>query len=219
MVERILKKLGKTEFDGSNPRRQKTGALLMLTSCSRAPVETGSVAGEEEDAKLRKAKRESLSISTWFGEEMKNVVKELCVFVSRLVANRNRYPMCTSAQREREWKKQKEWHYLAPFQQSESSDMNYLGFFKNRRHEFSLCYVCCMAGPPWIQCIVLWASWEMDSWLPGSVHGAKWFAYLKAQKFLTSLPAFFIHTFWEGQEDPLEKETATHSSIFAWEIP
>ena len=22
-----------------------------------------------------------------------------------------------------------------------------------------------------------------------------------------------------GQEDPLEKETATHSSIFAWEIP
>ena len=22
-----------------------------------------------------------------------------------------------------------------------------------------------------------------------------------------------------GQEDPLEKETATHSSIFAWEVP
>ena len=22
-----------------------------------------------------------------------------------------------------------------------------------------------------------------------------------------------------GQEDPLEKETATHSSLFAWEIP
>jgi hypothetical protein len=63
MVEGILKKLGKTESDGSNPRRQKTGALLMLISCSFAPVETGSVAGEEEDAKLRKAKRESLSIS------------------------------------------------------------------------------------------------------------------------------------------------------------
>ena len=23
----------------------------------------------------------------------------------------------------------------------------------------------------------------------------------------------------QGKEDPLEKETATHSSIFAWEIP
>ena len=22
-----------------------------------------------------------------------------------------------------------------------------------------------------------------------------------------------------GQEDPLEKETATHSSVFAWEVP
>ena len=90
-MERILKKLGKTESDGSNPQRPQTGALLMLISCSRAPVETGSGAGEEEDAKLRKAKGESLSSCTWFGEEMKNVVKELCMFVSRLVANRNWY--------------------------------------------------------------------------------------------------------------------------------
>ena len=133
MVERILKKLGKTESDGSNPQRPQTGVLLMLTSCSRAPLETGSGAGEE-DAKLRKAKGESLSSSTWFGEEMKNVVKELCLFVSRLVANRNRYPVCTRARREREWKKQKEQHYLAPFQQSDSSDINYSDFFKNRRH-------------------------------------------------------------------------------------
>ena len=55
MVERILKKLGKIESDGSNPQRPQTGVLLMLTSCSRAPLETGSGAGEE-DAKLRKAK-------------------------------------------------------------------------------------------------------------------------------------------------------------------
>ena len=169
----------------------------MLISCSRAPVETGRVAGEEEDAKLRKAKRESLSSSRWSGEEMKNVVKELYMFVSRRVANRNRYPMCTSAQSKREWKKQKERHYLAPFRQSEPSDINYLGFFKNGRHEFSLCYVCCMAGPPWIEYIVLQASWVMSSWLPGNVHWARWFAYLKAHKVLTSLPAFFIRTCWE----------------------
>lgn len=64
MVERILKKLEKTESDGSKPQRQQTGALLMLISCSRAPVATGRVAGEEEDAKLRKAKGESSSGST-----------------------------------------------------------------------------------------------------------------------------------------------------------
>lgn len=71
----------------------------MLISCSRAPVETGSGAGEEEDAKLRKAKGESLS-STWFGEEMKKyLLKELCMFVSRLVANRNWYCVCPRARR------------------------------------------------------------------------------------------------------------------------
>lgn len=73
----------------------------MLISCSRAPVETGSGAGEEEDAKLRKAKGESLSSSTWFGEEMKNVVKELCMFVQnwKKVVNGT---VCTRAREERE---------------------------------------------------------------------------------------------------------------------
>ena len=42
---------------------------------------------------------------------------------------------------------------------------------------------------------------------------------LVAQR-LKHLPAMWENRVWSlGQEDPLEKETATHSSILAWEIP
>ena len=94
MVERILKKLGKTESDGSNPQRPQTGVLLMLTSCSRAPLETGSGAGEE-DAKLRKAKGESLSSSTWFGEESRRILK--CTLISeRSYSEKSTYYMIST---------------------------------------------------------------------------------------------------------------------------
>ena len=54
---------------------------------------------------------------------------------------------------------------------------------------------------------------ESDGWL-----GTFW-ASLVAQT-VKNLPA--IQKTWVpslGQEDPLEKEMATHSSILAWEIP
>ena len=45
--------------------------------------------------------------------------------------------------------------------------------------------------------------------LDGSVVKKKKKVYLPMQMWIQSL----------GQEDPLEKEMATHSSILAWEIP
>ena len=47
----------------------------------------------------------------------------------------------------------------------------------------------------------------------------QWWASLVAQ-LVKSLPA--MQETWvrsQGQEDPLEKEMATHSSILAWRIP
>ena len=45
------------------------------------------------------------------------------------------------------------------------------------------------------------------------------FRHLVAQmvKHLPAMPETQVHSL--GQEDPLEKEMATHSSILAWEIP
>ena len=44
-------------------------------------------------------------------------------------------------------------------------------------------------------------------------------AFLVAQT-VKKLPAMQETQVWSlGREDPLEKETATHSSILAWEIP
>ena len=40
-----------------------------------------------------------------------------------------------------------------------------------------------------------------------------------AQWWKTFLPVQEMWVWSLGQEDPLEKETATHSSTFAWKIP
>ena len=40
-----------------------------------------------------------------------------------------------------------------------------------------------------------------------------------AQWERTHLPMQEMRVHSQGQEDPLEKAMATHSSIFAWEIP
>ena len=54
---------------------------------------------------------------------------------------------------------------------------------------------------------------------PGKFHGLYSWASLVAQK-VKNLPA--VQETWDqflGQEDPLEKEKATHSSILTWRIP
>ena len=60
------------------------------------------------------------------------------------------------------------------------------------------------------------------------VHGFAWIIVLSGHTPRTSLVAQMVKRLlimWEtqdgslGWEDPLEKEVATHSSIFAWKIP
>ena len=85
-----------------------------------------------------------------------------------------------------------------------------------------------MVGPlyQWVLHPQIQSTVDLQLWMQRANHIFKFWAIiyiiwasLVAQK-LRHLPAM-----WEtrvrslGQEDPLEKETATHSSIFAWRIP
>ena len=73
---------------------------------------------------------------------------------------------------------------------------------------------------PWVRKI----PWRRDRlptpvFWPGEFHGLYSSASLVAQK-VKNLPA--VQQTWDqslGQEDPLEKEKATHSSILTWRIP
>ena len=52
-------------------------------------------------------------------------------------------------------------------------------------------------------------------WTALFIHGLPWVA-----QTVKHLPAMWVIWVWSlGQEDPLEKEMATHSSILAWRIP
>ena len=60
--------------------------------------------------------------------------------------------------------------------------------------------------------------WVAISCSRGSPLQYSW-ASLVAQRQRVCLPMQRTGVFIPGQEDPLEKEMATHSSILAWEIP
>ena len=62
--------------------------------------------------------------------------------------------------------------------------------------------------------LTLWRPWERAD--PVLFPGA---SSLVAQRWRTHLPVQEIRVWSRGQEDPLEKGMATHSSIFTWRIP
>ena len=65
--------------------------------------------------------------------------------------------------------------------------------------------VCCMIGCVWL----LWPLSPRDLGFPGGSVIKNWTANAAEETWIWSL----------GWEDPLEEETATDSSILAWEIP
>ena len=71
----------------------------------------------------------------------------------------------------------------------------------------------------------LWTPWTAAHQAPLSFFS---FSLFKVKQYLASLVAQMVKNLlamqetrvWSlGREDPLEKEMATHSSIFAWRIP
>ena len=62
-------------------------------------------------------------------------------------------------------------------------------------------------------------------WLEGSLGEGKGYPFLYSWASLVAQLVKNLPTMWEtwvqslGWEDPLEKGTATHSSVFAWRIP
>ena len=82
---------------------------------------------------------------------------------------------------------------------------------------------------PWVHVSVQrlghWApSWTERQSLDGSFHNPLDFpfrgSHSLAVQMVKNLPAVQETRVWSlGQEDPLEKETAIHSSILAWRIP
>ena len=58
---------------------------------------------------------------------------------------------------------------------------------------------------------------------PGAIQGLPWWLGEESIKLVKNMPAvqeIQETSVWStGQEDPLEKEMATHYSVLAWEIP
>ena len=107
MVERILKQLERIESVEATPRGSRLehcNAHLLLTWPYGDRKCGWRVGGEPKPERPKES--DNSSSSTWFGEEMKNVVKEPCMYVSRLVISRNQYLTCASACTE--WERMRE---------------------------------------------------------------------------------------------------------------